>query len=214
MGRIGNRPVPQQQGYDPIAGSSQFCSVEDVSSLNVHSLHGAIKQSIGNLIPPGSRAATLRKISGGQSHPAQIFHVNDHQFIALRLVNQVNEALREDIIARHAVALSLQKGAGAGAVGIRPSRIALYVSRVGVRYEFKRADVSCLVYLVAVGVSVARQVTLELHPVHSLDASLFVSVNKEMLLGIGDVVKDETVTAGILEALVKFNSDGGHFLRC
>jgi hypothetical protein len=59
--------------------------------------------------------------------------------------------------------------------------------------EFKPADVSRLVYLVAVGVSVARQVALELHPVHSLDASLFVSVNKEMLLGMGDVVKDETV---------------------
>jgi len=87
--RIGNRPVPQQQGYDPVAGSSRFCCVEGVSSLNLHSLHGAIKQSIGNLIPPSSGAATLRKISGGQSHPAQIFHVNDHQFIALRLINRV-----------------------------------------------------------------------------------------------------------------------------
>src|SRR5262245_46368455 len=100
----------------------------------------------------------------------------------------MNQALREDIIARHAVALALQKCAGAGAVGIRPPRIALYVSRIGVGYEFKPADVSRLVYFVAVSVSVAREVTLELHPVHSPDAPLFVRVNKEMLLGVGDFV--------------------------
>src|SRR5262249_24380502 len=128
-------------------------------------------------------------------------------------INQMNQALREDIIARHVVALALQKCAGAGAVGIRPPRIAVYVSRIGVRYEFKPPDASRLVYLVAVGVSVARQVALELHPVHPLDAPLFVRVNKEMLLGVGDVVKDETVTSGILKALVKFNPDGWHFLR-
>src|SRR5262245_41660344 len=100
----------------------------------------------------------------------------------------MNQALREYVIARHVVALARQKGAGAGAVGIRPSRIALYVSRRGVRYEFKPADVSRPVYFVAVGVSVARQVALELHPIHSPDASLFVRVNKEMLLGVGDFV--------------------------
>ncbi|MGH9754934.1 MAG: hypothetical protein ACREA2_19320 [Blastocatellia bacterium] len=114
---------------------------------------------------------------------------NDHQFIALRLVNQVNETLREHIIACHAVTLALQEGAGVGAVRIGPPRIAFYVPRVGVRDEFKPADVGCLVRLVAVGVSVARQIALELQPVHSLDAPRFVRVNKEMLLGVGDIVK-------------------------
>src|SRR5262245_8528361 len=125
----------------------------------------------------------------------------------------MNQALREDVIARHVVALAIQTCAGAGAVGIRPPRIALYVSRISVGYEFKPADASRLVYLVAVGVSIARQVAFELHPVHSPDAPLFVRVNKEMLLCVGYIVKDETVTAGVLEALVKFNPDGGRFLR-
>src|SRR5262245_17805490 len=126
----------------------------------------------------------------------------------------MNESLRENIIARHAVALDLQKCAGAGAVGVGPPRIGLYVPRVSVSDEFKSADAGRLVRLVAVGMGVARQVPLELYPVHSLDAPLFVRINKEMLLGVGDVIKDKTMTADVLEALVEFDSDRGRFGRC
>ena len=51
---------------------------------------------------------------------------------------------------------------------------------------------------------IRRQVAFEPNPVAALDAALTVRIDKEMLLGASDVMKNESLSANVLERLIKF----------
>ncbi len=120
----------------------------------------------------------------------------------------MDEALRQQVIARHTVALACQESSSAVAVGVSAARITFDISRISISEKIEASGIYSFGRLVIIGVGVSRQVAFKLDPVKSLDPTLAVSIYEEVLLRVGHIVENKALAACVFEGLIKFEPDG------
>src|SRR5258708_37101304 len=102
---------------------------------------------------------------------------------------------------------ALQESARATSIRVGASRVGSHVPGVDIGDEIQARKIDGLSRRVFIGVVVARQITFELDPIHSLDASRLVGIDKEMLLGISNVIENEALRSRIFECLIELQTD-------
>src|SRR5256885_559411 len=173
---------------------------------NLEILQSAIRQLCESLFPLRSSALTFRKLSRSQTRAAQIFDVQQDEFVSFRFVNQPHETLKSNRLV-DAIAFAFKESCGTGNIRLRiPFERGWYTRHdFGIREITLSAEINRLGNRIIVRALNLGQVPFKLQHEHPPDSLLLVRIHKKILLDLRPFVENKLLRADVLKSFIKLN---------